>query len=375
MGKSRYIIMTDANPCSIYRVGSHHIIEALTREHKEVICYSTPISIFVLFKLFDKNSRTRIKSFFLQFFIATSWIVPLTLIPYRIARVFFSKKISLILSRPFVFRPNLKKSDTVIIDSTEYLQWIGKLDANKIIYRPTDIYSYASKYNYELEEFFVKNSKIKVICMSEASQTFYQSKFFDVILMVENGVANDFYSKCHEIINNSKVKMRNSLSFVYYGAIDDRIDFDILKKIVTSGYELHVYGLGDKVNELLSCKHLHSCYKGYINYSDIPEVMVNYDIGLLPFNKNVKNISRSPMKLYEYYSCGLLPIQSGVPTVKGVTTIDREGDFDFIVEKYLEKIKCRGIVNVKREFNEIAGEHTWDRKTKFICESLNREFR
>ncbi len=50
-----------------------------------------------------------------------------------------------------------------------------------------------------------------------------------------------------------------------------------------------------------------------VSYSDIPHVLVNYDIGVILYKGHIPNwIDNAPNKLFEYYNCGLdvwLPVQ------------------------------------------------------------------
>ncbi|MBL8212526.1 MAG: glycosyltransferase, partial [Bryobacterales bacterium] len=54
---------------------------------------------------------------------------------------------------------------------------------------------------------------------------------------------------------------------------------------------------------------------GEIPYSAVPEYMAQFRIGLIPFHVNELTLATNPIKLFEYFSCGLPVVSSALPEV------------------------------------------------------------
>ena len=96
-------------------------------------------------------------------------------------------------------------------------------------------------------------------------------------------------------------KSRNGI--IYIGKLDDRIDWEFINhiSILPEFNFLHIYGDGVLPNQLPNGVS----YIGPLKYEDVPKVCLSYKYGLLPFNSNEANMSRSPMKLGEFSKSGL----------------------------------------------------------------------
>ncbi|WP_282150311.1 hypothetical protein [Vibrio diabolicus] len=366
----KLLILTDAHYSSIFRVGSHHIIESVNGMNKyNAEVYSTPISIFLFFKLYQFSVRSRIKSFFISNFSNKVYHLPLTILPYRLARKVFNEKISRIICKPIFITPLERQYDMVIIDSVEYLPILDKIKAKKILYRPTDIYSYASKYYLELEEKYIKANNVKLICMSRASANFYSKNGFEVLSVIENGVANAFHNENKSHIKNYSSKPCE-LKAIYYGALDERIDLDFIKMYIRSGINVDLYGDGSLVERIKDDDILKHYYKGVLDYSKIPKTVAMYHLGLLPFNNDPKNKSRSPMKLYEYLSCGLIVQTTTSFKCDHAESISDENELLSSLEKISQCYAREGVKSIKLERHKIADLHTWDSKSTKILSHI-----
>jgi teichuronic acid biosynthesis glycosyltransferase TuaH len=307
-GNVRVNIFATTFEGSLFKVGAHHIYKVLKNKQINGTYASSPNSVFNLFRFRQVDVRRRnvqaIRSLFDRPSKNTSY-VPMNLLPYSVLRKFLQKEVAIKLSRPFRFIKFDISADLSIIDSVDLLFLVPCLMQHKqtIIYRPTDIYSYKSEFNLELEKEYIRKNKIKVFCMSAHSYQFYLENDFNVVGYMENGI-NEEWIKDYQGYNSLE-----QLNLVYVGSLDDRIDYDIIKRIAgDEDLSLTVYGAGPRVRNINEIGK--KLYRGTLCYSDLARVLRSYNVGVLPLNENLLNLSRSPMKFYEYLAAGLYVLNS-----------------------------------------------------------------
>src|SRR5690606_35834822 len=88
--------------------------------------------------------------------------------------------------------------------------------------------------------------------------------------------------------------------------------------------EFHIYGFSHDTNSFSNAK-----FYGKIPYSQIPQALNTFDIGLLPNQPDVimlggDNIGKytSPMKLFEYMASGKVIVASDLPVIREILKDD-----------------------------------------------------
>ncbi len=112
----------------------------------------------------------------------------------------------------------------------------------------------------------------------------------------------------------SRFKSENQpIRLVYIGAlsIEDTYISEIIHFVIKhpDKYDLEVFSMQfpDNLNNLIyNRKSKNVKYSGPINYSDIPSVLIEKEVGLILYKGNTPNyIHNAPNKLFEYLACGL----------------------------------------------------------------------
>jgi glycosyltransferase involved in cell wall biosynthesis len=57
---------------------------------------------------------------------------------------------------------------------------------------------------------------------------------------------------------------------------------------------------------------------GEIPYSRVPELLARFQIALIPFRINPLTLMTNPIKLYEYFSCGLPVVSTPLPEAEAM---------------------------------------------------------
>ena len=200
------------------------------------------------------------------------------------------------------------------------------------------------------------------------------------LLLVQNGVDFDFVQtqkpKNYDFIpEDLKPILEKKMPIIgYSGALAQWFDYELLGKIAKSlpNFQFVLLGVNydgslDKSN-LLNNENVH--WLGLKQYSQLFKYLWYFDVALIPFKINDITLMTSPIKLFEYFACGLPVISSALPECKQyseVLIIDGEEEF---VEALDRAMKLHNDKNYLKQIETIAKENTWDNRVKSIINRL-----
>lgn len=144
------------------------------------------------------------------------------------------------------------------------------------------------------EELFLQHAD-EVVCTSRKLQS-DKKKMNSNTSFVPNGVNLDIFDKTFTKETASKI-------IGYVGAIDSRIDFDLLRATAEHlpTYTLEMYG--PVKTELPSLpQNIH--FKGALAQEELPEKINEFEACLIPFKKNKLTAAIYPLKINEYLAMG-----------------------------------------------------------------------
>ncbi|MEN3314404.1 MAG: hypothetical protein V7605_638 [Acidimicrobiaceae bacterium] len=103
----------------------------------------------------------------------------------------------------------------------------------------------------------------------------------------------------------------------YVGVIDERLDLDLVGDLAAAlpDWEIRMVGPVLKIDESTLPRADNITYTGSKAYDDLPEVMGELDVALMPFALNEATRSISPTKTLEYLAAGLPVVSTRVPDV------------------------------------------------------------
>lgn len=114
----------------------------------------------------------------------------------------------------------------------------------------------------------------------------------------------------------------------YAGAIDERIDWDVLRALAEREVEVVLVGPVLKLERVVLPRRTNVHFTGQIPYGDLPALLAGFDVALMPFARNAATASISPTKTPEYLAAGKpvvsTPIADVVADYTGIVTIARE---------------------------------------------------
>ena len=133
-----------------------------------------------------------------------------------------------------------------------------------------------------------------------------------------------------ENFNEKNEKKYNSNNILYIGSFYSGKGIEIISKIASklNNFTFHLYGdvksLSSKYKFLLNSKNI--LFKGAANYKEIPKILSQYHIVLMPYQKSVSvrsenldvGLNMSPLKMFDYLASGKIILASDLEVYKHI---------------------------------------------------------
>jgi glycosyltransferase involved in cell wall biosynthesis len=300
-------------------VGSHHLARSLASAGHEVLHISTPITLGHIWKLKHLPYRERFENWRAggrQVAPGVTEYVPLSLVPWQVARRSLSAQRNLFVSSMFGFRGAVRRfgfesPDLLLIDEPRLVGIQRLLNPARTYYRATDLYAdFKDDPSIKTAERILASEVDGVIGTSGPVVDWLRSIAPGCpSLLMENGVDFAHFSAPRGI--PTEYGPLKSPRAVYIGALDERFDFAAVQALAEARPDISVILIGPADSpmpeSLRALANVHLL--GARDYDSIPAYLQHADVGLLPLNDHAANRGRSPMKLYEY-ACAGLPVVS-----------------------------------------------------------------
>ncbi len=369
---------------SPFQVGSHHYARAFEKLGYEVLFISNPISL--IHKIFANNEqlieRERIHNLAGEKVGNITYYVPKTLFTPQNKPLLSSK---FILDHWYQFSyPNIlnyikgKGFDSVDIlwfDSPLFTFLLDKIEYKNSILRLAD-YSKGfgsvsdNQYHTEIEIadrvntiiYSAKNLKEKYTDIKNKSKMHY----------ISNGVDMTFIQQSDKSLPVEYENISSPIA-VYIGALHDWFDVDLVYRSAISLPEYSFVIIGPVERDLSQLETLDNVFiLGKKPHKQITQYLSNANVGIIPFDtvKHKELVeSINPLKLYEYFACGL-PVVSmywhqldelNSPALLCNTT-----------EEFIHAIKQADKNNDKASIKAFAENADWSKRLNDILIILNR---
>lgn len=150
---------------------------------------------------------------------------------------------------------------------------------------------------------------------------------------------------------------------IYAGSIDDRVDFAWMHAVAKTSIPIDIYGwvhcssqTAAQYLERLCDEEENITYKGPYDNDELGEILLHYDVGLLPYKTDHKMTKHvNPDKLRHYLNAGLEVLASPIPAVMRhvsyVHIANTQANFLHILAAMLSE---------RRQTKWPVDEHSWD---------------
>lgn len=286
------------------------------------------------------------------------------------------------------------KGSVVIFSSTEPfldMNILFKLKNNKnyIIYDYIDEITpeISGKVDFMLDRHkYIKQNPNIIDLVSTVSLKLYNEMLScfekERVLYLPNGCDFWHFSKAQR--NHSKIPYKiqhivnqNKTILGYYGAMASWLDYELINQIAKELPEFNILLIGPDYDG--SVKNLDNLpniyYIGPVDYLELPDYAIYFDIAMIPFKKGDIAKSTSPIKMYEYFALGkvVLYTEDLVECSQHKTALMfNKFNLREVIYKALEFSKDEDYVRMIRQE---AFENTWESRVKKIHDVLELSFR
>lgn len=267
----------------------------------------------------------------------------------------------------FLMKRKIPKKDglnrVVWLTLPSAVDYIEVTDADFVIYYCCDDFSGLSGVDHDLvpkkEKELIKRADLVFTTSDELYKKFKTEKTY----MLPHGVHDIFFEVEDKQIKPEKVKLG------FYGGIDTRINYDLIKQVLDSNsqFEIEMVGHIDSQIDKSFFEHPRINHIPALEHKQLTKKISEWDILLLPFLHNDYATHCNPLKLREYLATGKPIVTTNIPAVTEYS------DFLEIEEgsenwgKAIDKIMKES--NTDREkrvenVREILRKETWEERAK-----------
>ncbi|HSB33186.1 MAG TPA: glycosyltransferase [Nitrospirota bacterium] len=382
---SKKILMADSRSWNApYRVGSHHYAQQFMRAGYDLCWITHPISplhrLSRQYKLYAEDILDKYRIWraggvregnLLQY-------TPLTLLPYANVPVLRSNFVHRNMLRFTVpsLRRYLRKTGFDRVD----ILWF----ANPALSGLLDIVSYAKcvfriaddNAAFQLVPDSVKRAEQQLVGKADAvfvtAQSLQERYAWaqEKLHYLPNGVDFDFFRnsepplpKEYETIPGPRV--------LYVGTIAEWFDMDLLQSAASALLDHSFILIGEPHVNLSALTRMKNVFLlGGRPYKDIPAYMNHADIGIIPFKKSKLVDAINPVKLYEYFACGLPVVATAWKTLEDIKS---PALLASSAEEFVALLR-RGLAERERnkqEYLAFSRTHSWERRFQDILSTLH----
>lgn len=210
------------------------------------------------------------------------------------------------------------------------------------------------------------------------------------VSVVMNVADDSIFQRLPIPVTGGEEKPTNSFNLIYHGTLAHRYGIDLLiealAKIHPQIPEIHlvIHGRGDFMEELrrqaqdLNVESLITFSTRYLPMTDIPQMIQQADLGIVPYRRDVFTDGILPTKLMEYVALGVPVLAADTPIIReyfseSMVQYFQSGDSDDLAKNILWLYQHRDrLAELAQNADQFNLQYSWNRVADSYAETLDR---
>jgi glycosyltransferase involved in cell wall biosynthesis len=156
----------------------------------------------------------------------------------------------------------------------------------------------------------------------------------------------------------------------YVGALDEWFDVETVRAAAQAHPDWRFVFLGrvedPRIQTLASLSNIE--LRGEVPYADLAVHLKEFDVGLIPFLRTPLTLATNPIKLYEYFGCGLAAVSTALPEVEKFAGLVYLADTPAVFVRQLEAAILEQDPSLPEQRLAVAAQESWQARMKQLVE-------
>jgi len=161
----------------------------------------------------------------------------------------------------------------------------------------------------------------------------------------------------------------------YAGSLDEWFDVEAVEAAAAANPQAQFVLLGriedEKVRALASLPNVR--LYGEIPYERLATYLCEFDVGLIPFLVNPLTLATNPIKLYEYFACGMPVVSSALPEVTAYGSLVYAASSPREFAAQVTRALAEQDPERRRERRRAAERESWDVRAEQLSQTMEAQ--
>lgn len=220
---------------------------------------------------------------------------------------------------------------------------------------------WASKHGAYLESVFLQ--KVNAVIFSSEALQISKSLPDTKSYVVNNGVDLSLFEDA--LVDGNVSNANNEICIGYVGTVDDRLDYNLLEKVIRQYPEWKFHFIGRILTDLCDDlkKYTNVSFFGPVDIHQLASMMKHFTVGIIPFVKNEFTRNIYPMKANEYLILGKAVIMTDFAVLNDLKGFVSVADNESFIEQIKYEIENDTLEKQQERINK-ARSNSWNNKAK-----------
>lgn len=193
--------------------------------------------------------------------------------------------------------------------------------------------------------------------------------------LVANGVDFAHFYRPNQLKKNLQKSPNATIQVGYLGSVDNRLDYDLLSKVIKSYPEWHFNFVGritDEAGKQKLSVFPNVFFLGAKPYEELPDYLYQFDIGIIPFVKNEFTKGILPLKINEYLAAAIPVVTTDFADLKDFgDNISIAGNPGLFIQKLKEEVENNTEEKIWQR-TTLAQENSWENRVEQLSNIIKK---